>query len=95
MNHSAVTRGTHWQTMKFDSHDALKNLAGAFLAKAVRCTLTLGREVKTEILDDPFMHVSNPIPDEFVAARRAMVQDQIRKRGVSSRRILEAMLSVP
>jgi len=35
------------------------------------------------------------IPDEFAAARRAMVEGQIRKRGVSSPRVLEAMLSVP
>ena len=35
------------------------------------------------------------VPDEFAAARRAMVEDQIRKRGVSSQRVLEAMLSVP
>jgi len=41
------------------------------------------------------MHVPDPIPDEFVATRRAMVQDQIRKRGVLSPRVLEAMLSVP
>jgi protein-L-isoaspartate(D-aspartate) O-methyltransferase len=33
--------------------------------------------------------------DEFTAARRAMVEDQIRKRGVVSPRVLEAMLSVP
>jgi protein-L-isoaspartate(D-aspartate) O-methyltransferase len=33
--------------------------------------------------------------DEFAAARRAMVEGQIRKRGVSSLRVLEAMLSVP
>lgn len=33
--------------------------------------------------------------DEFAAARRAMVEDQIRKRGVVSPRVLEAMLSVP
>jgi protein-L-isoaspartate(D-aspartate) O-methyltransferase len=35
------------------------------------------------------------IPDKFAAARRAMVEGQIRKRGVSSPRVLEAMLSVP
>jgi protein-L-isoaspartate(D-aspartate) O-methyltransferase len=35
------------------------------------------------------------LPDEFAAARRAMVDDQIRKRGVSSRSVLEAMLKVP
>jgi protein-L-isoaspartate(D-aspartate) O-methyltransferase len=35
------------------------------------------------------------IPDEFTEARRAMVEGQIRKRGVSSPRVLEAMLSVP
>ncbi len=33
--------------------------------------------------------------DEFEAARRAMVRDQIRKRGVISQRVLDAMLSVP
>jgi protein-L-isoaspartate(D-aspartate) O-methyltransferase len=33
--------------------------------------------------------------DEFAAARRAMVEAQIRKRGVTSQRVLEAMLSVP
>jgi protein-L-isoaspartate(D-aspartate) O-methyltransferase len=33
--------------------------------------------------------------DEFAAARRAMVQDQIRKRGVRSQRVLDAILSVP
>jgi protein-L-isoaspartate(D-aspartate) O-methyltransferase len=33
--------------------------------------------------------------DEFAGARRAMVQDQIRKRGVASQRVLEAMLSIP
>jgi len=35
------------------------------------------------------------VTDEFAAARRAMVEDQIRKRGVASPRVLEAMLSVP
>ena len=34
-------------------------------------------------------------PDEFVAARREMVEAQIRKRGVTSPRVLDAMLSVP
>jgi protein-L-isoaspartate(D-aspartate) O-methyltransferase len=33
--------------------------------------------------------------DEFAAARRAMVENQIRKRGVTSQRVLDAMLSVP
>src|ERR1700680_1699125 len=33
--------------------------------------------------------------DEFEAARRAMVERQIRKRGVASQRVLDAMLSVP
>jgi protein-L-isoaspartate(D-aspartate) O-methyltransferase len=33
--------------------------------------------------------------DEFAAARRAMVDNQIRKRGVMSQRVLDAMLSVP
>ncbi len=33
--------------------------------------------------------------DEFASARRAMVEDQIRRRGVASPRVLEAMLSVP
>jgi protein-L-isoaspartate(D-aspartate) O-methyltransferase len=33
--------------------------------------------------------------DEFAAARRAMVEDQVRRRGVASPRVLEAMLSVP
>jgi protein-L-isoaspartate(D-aspartate) O-methyltransferase len=33
--------------------------------------------------------------DEFAAARRAMVEDQVRRRGVASPPVLEAMLSVP
>ena len=33
--------------------------------------------------------------DEFAAARRAMVEDQVRRRGVALPRVLEAMLSVP
>src|SRR5258708_14779155 len=33
--------------------------------------------------------------DEFAAARRAMVDNQIRKRGVTSQRVLDAMLFVP
>ncbi|MCU1342901.1 MAG: Protein-L-isoaspartate O-methyltransferase [Candidatus Acidoferrum typicum] len=33
--------------------------------------------------------------DEFAAARRAMVEKQISKRGVASQRVLDAMLSVP
>jgi protein-L-isoaspartate(D-aspartate) O-methyltransferase len=33
--------------------------------------------------------------DEFAAARRAMVEDQVRRRGVASPRVLEAMLSIP
>ncbi len=33
--------------------------------------------------------------NEFASARRAMVEDQIRRRGVASPRVLEAMLSVP
>jgi protein-L-isoaspartate(D-aspartate) O-methyltransferase len=33
--------------------------------------------------------------DEFAAVRRTMVEDQIRKRGIASRRVLDAMLSVP
>jgi len=33
--------------------------------------------------------------DEFAAARRAMVEDQVRRRGVASPRVLEAMLYVP
>jgi protein-L-isoaspartate(D-aspartate) O-methyltransferase len=33
--------------------------------------------------------------DEFAAARRAMVEDQVRRRGVASPAVLEAMLSVP
>jgi protein-L-isoaspartate(D-aspartate) O-methyltransferase len=33
--------------------------------------------------------------DEFTIARRAMVEDQIRRRGVVTPRVLEAMLSVP
>src|ERR1700681_1940754 len=36
-----------------------------------------------------------PSPDVFASARREMVERQIRKRGVSSPRVLEAMLSVP
>jgi protein-L-isoaspartate(D-aspartate) O-methyltransferase len=35
------------------------------------------------------------VPDVFASARREMVERQIRKRGVSSPRVLEAMLSVP
>jgi len=41
------------------------------------------------------MNVLDPSPNEFVVARRTMVEDQIRKRGVSSPHILEAMLIVP
>jgi len=41
------------------------------------------------------MNVDETKRDEFEAARRAMVQDQIRKRGVLSQRVLDAMLSVP
>lgn len=41
------------------------------------------------------MQDRDSIPDEFAAPRRAMVEGQIRKRGVSSPRVLEAMLSVP
>src|SRR5712664_159898 len=33
--------------------------------------------------------------DKFVAARRAMVEEQVRKRGIASQRVLDAMLSVP
>jgi protein-L-isoaspartate(D-aspartate) O-methyltransferase len=33
--------------------------------------------------------------DEFAVARRAMVEDQIRRRGIASPRVLEALLSVP
>lgn len=33
--------------------------------------------------------------ETFAAARRAMVEDQIRQRGIVSQRVLEAMLSVP
>jgi protein-L-isoaspartate(D-aspartate) O-methyltransferase len=33
--------------------------------------------------------------DEFAAARRAMVEEQVRRRGVASLRVLEAMHSVP
>src|SRR5260370_36736465 len=33
--------------------------------------------------------------DKFAAARRAMVEEQVRKRGIASTRVLEAMLSVP
>ena len=33
--------------------------------------------------------------DEFAVARRAMVEDQIRRRGIASPRVLDAMLSVP
>ena len=33
--------------------------------------------------------------DEFAGARRAMMEDQVRRRGVASPRVLEAMLSVP
>jgi protein-L-isoaspartate(D-aspartate) O-methyltransferase len=41
------------------------------------------------------MDISKPVPDEFAAPRRAMVEGQIRKRGVSSPRVIEAMLKVP
>jgi protein-L-isoaspartate(D-aspartate) O-methyltransferase len=33
--------------------------------------------------------------NQFASARRAMVEDQIRRRGVASPRVLDAMLSVP
>src|SRR5260370_40942294 len=33
--------------------------------------------------------------NEFASARRAMVEDQIRRRGIASPRVLEAMLCVP
>jgi protein-L-isoaspartate(D-aspartate) O-methyltransferase len=33
--------------------------------------------------------------DKFAAARRAMVEEQVRKRGIASPRVLEALLSVP
>jgi protein-L-isoaspartate(D-aspartate) O-methyltransferase len=33
--------------------------------------------------------------DKFVAARRAMVEEQVRKRGIASPRVLEALLNVP
>jgi protein-L-isoaspartate(D-aspartate) O-methyltransferase len=41
--------------------------------------------------------VDNPdaTRDQFTSARRAMVEDQVRRRGVASPRVLEAMLSVP
>ena len=42
-----------------------------------------------------FMDGPEPMPDEFAAARRAMVEAQIRKRGVLSARVLDAMLGVP
>ena len=42
-----------------------------------------------------FMQGPDPLPDEFAAARRTMVEEQIRKRGVSAPRVLEAMLRVP
>jgi protein-L-isoaspartate(D-aspartate) O-methyltransferase len=41
------------------------------------------------------MDCPDRLPDEFAAARSAMVESQIRKRGVSSPRVLEAMLRVP
>lgn len=41
------------------------------------------------------MQVPGPASDEFAAARRAMVDDQIRKRGISAPAVLEAMLRVP
>ena len=47
-------------------------------------------EMVCEVMNDP-----DRVQDEFAAARRAMVEDQIRKRGVSSPRVLEVMLSVP
>ncbi len=34
-------------------------------------------------------------PDESLAARRLMVEDQIRRRGVRDQRVLEAMLAIP
>ena len=33
--------------------------------------------------------------DKFAAARRAMVEEQVRRRGIASPRVLEALLSVP
>jgi protein-L-isoaspartate(D-aspartate) O-methyltransferase len=41
------------------------------------------------------MQSPDSTPDEFAAARREMVEAQIRRRGVTSQRVLEAMLSVP
>jgi protein-L-isoaspartate(D-aspartate) O-methyltransferase len=41
------------------------------------------------------MRSPNAGVDEFAAARRAMVEDQVRRRGVASPQVLEAMLSVP
>lgn len=41
------------------------------------------------------MQLSHTSGDEFAAARRAMVEDQLRRRGVASPGVLEAMLSVP
>lgn len=41
------------------------------------------------------MPALDPVQDEFAAARRAMVERQIRGRGISSSRVLEAMMTVP
>lgn len=41
------------------------------------------------------MEVSPTSVDQFAVARRAMVEDQIRKRGVASQTVLDAILSVP
>ncbi len=41
------------------------------------------------------MVLSDAIAENLAAARRAMVEEQIRKRGITSPRVLEAMLAVP
>jgi protein-L-isoaspartate(D-aspartate) O-methyltransferase len=42
-----------------------------------------------------FVYNPDATRDQFTSARRAMVEDQVRRRGVASPRVLEAMLSVP
>jgi len=39
--------------------------------------------------------VPDALPDSFAGARLAMVNEQLRKRGISSERVLNAMLTVP
>ena len=42
-----------------------------------------------------FMAQENASEDKFAAARRTMVEEQVRKRGIASPRVLEALLGVP